>query len=57
MSDYDGRTALVVVDVQNDFADPGGAADLYADGAGSDDLVAGSVLPLVLTADERQPRE
>jgi nicotinamidase/pyrazinamidase len=24
MEDYDGHTALVVVDVQNDFADPGG---------------------------------
>ena len=30
MTDYDARTALVVVDVQNDFADPGGS--LYVAG-------------------------
>lgn len=30
MADYDPRTALVVVDVQNDFADPGGS--LYVNG-------------------------
>ena len=32
---YDERTALIVVDVQNDFADPGGS--LYV--AGGDDIV------------------
>jgi nicotinamidase/pyrazinamidase len=30
MAEYDGKTALVVVDVQNDFADPGGS--LYVKG-------------------------
>ncbi|MEZ5238377.1 MAG: isochorismatase family protein [Microthrixaceae bacterium] len=34
---YDRRTALVVVDLQNDFADPGGSLHV----AGGDDIVDG----------------
>ena len=30
MAEYDARTALIVVDVQNDFADPNGS--LYVSG-------------------------
>lgn len=37
MADYDERTALIVVDVQNDFADPAGS--LYVDG-GEDVVIA-----------------
>jgi nicotinamidase/pyrazinamidase len=35
MADYDGNTALIVVDMQNDFADPGGSLSV----SGGDSLV------------------
>ena len=44
MSTYDARTALLVVDVQNDFADPGGS--LYVQGGGE-------IVPIVNAEVER----
>ena len=60
--DFDDRTALVVVDVQNDFADPAGslfvagAADVIA--AVNDEIAAATVagVPVVYTQDWHPPR-
>ena len=60
--DYDDRTALVVVDVQNDFADPAGslfvagAADVIA--AVNDEITAATAagVPVVYTQDWHPPR-
>ena len=48
MAEYDARTALAVVDVQNDFADPGGS--LYVNGGEEVVLVANQEIERALAA-------